>query len=65
MSAYEFIDHTYDVLVVGAGNSGAEIAHDVFQAWLTFPLFDVARRANRSRKPICKRRRVMTFLRGR
>ncbi|MFL6239763.1 MAG: acetyl-CoA acetyltransferase [Actinomycetes bacterium] len=23
----------------------AEIAHDVFQAWLTFPLFDVARRA--------------------
>jgi acetyl-CoA C-acetyltransferase len=25
----------------------SEIAHDVFQAWLTFPLFDVARRANR------------------
>jgi acetyl-CoA C-acetyltransferase len=25
----------------------AEIAHDVFQAWLTFPLFDVARRAHR------------------
>jgi len=25
----------------------AEIAHDVFQAWLTFPLFDVARRARR------------------
>ena len=25
----------------------AEIAHEVFQAWLTFPLFDVARRARR------------------
>jgi acetyl-CoA C-acetyltransferase len=25
----------------------AEIAHEVFQAWLTFPLFDVARRAQR------------------
>ncbi len=25
----------------------AEIAHDVFQAWLTFPLFDIARRAHR------------------
>jgi acetyl-CoA C-acetyltransferase len=25
----------------------AEIAHEVFQAWLTFPLFDVARRAHR------------------
>src|SRR3954469_2613392 len=24
----------------------AEIAHEVFQAWLTFPLFDVARRAH-------------------
>jgi acetyl-CoA C-acetyltransferase len=23
----------------------AEVAHDVFQAWLTFPLFDIARRA--------------------
>ncbi|MDB6087804.1 MAG: hypothetical protein JWN85_588, partial [Gammaproteobacteria bacterium] len=22
MSAYEFIDHTYDVLVVGAGGAG-------------------------------------------
>src|SRR5436190_11012005 len=25
----------------------AEIAHEVFQAWLTFPLFDIARRAQR------------------
>jgi acetyl-CoA C-acetyltransferase len=25
----------------------AEIAHEVFQAWLTFPVFDVARRAHR------------------
>jgi acetyl-CoA C-acetyltransferase len=25
----------------------AEIAHEVFQAWLTFPLFDVSRRAHR------------------
>jgi len=24
----------------------AEVAHDVFQAWLTFPVFDVARRAH-------------------
>ena len=25
----------------------AEVAHEVFQAWLTFPVFDVARRAHR------------------
>jgi acetyl-CoA C-acetyltransferase len=29
----------------------AEIAHEVFQAWLTFPLFDVARRAARGDTP--------------
>ena len=28
----------------------AEIAHDVFQAWLTFPLFDIARRAHSGRR---------------
>ena len=29
----------------------AEVAHDVFQAWLTFPVFDVARRAHLGVKP--------------
>jgi acetyl-CoA C-acetyltransferase len=29
----------------------AEIAHEVFQAWLTFPVFDVARRAARGIDP--------------
>jgi acetyl-CoA C-acetyltransferase len=29
----------------------AEVAHDVFQAWLTFPLFDIARRARRGIEP--------------
>lgn len=29
----------------------AEIAHDVFQAWLTFPVFDVARRAHLGVEP--------------
>jgi acetyl-CoA C-acetyltransferase len=29
----------------------AEVAHDVFQAWLTFPVFDVARRARRGIDP--------------
>lgn len=29
----------------------AEIAHEVFQAWLTFPLFDIARRASRGDAP--------------
>jgi acetyl-CoA C-acetyltransferase len=29
----------------------AEVAHDVFQAWLTFPVFDVARRARLGANP--------------
>jgi acetyl-CoA C-acetyltransferase len=29
----------------------AEVAHDVFQAWLTFPVFDVARRARQGVDP--------------
>jgi acetyl-CoA C-acetyltransferase len=29
----------------------AEVAHNVFQAWLTFPLFDIARRAHRGTEP--------------
>jgi acetyl-CoA C-acetyltransferase len=29
----------------------AEVAHDVFQAWLTFPLFDIARRARLGVEP--------------
>jgi len=29
----------------------AEVAHDVFQAWLTFPVFDIARRARRGVAP--------------
>lgn len=30
----------------------AEIAHEVFQAWLTFPLFDIARRARLGIAPV-------------
>jgi len=29
----------------------AEVAHDVFQAWLTFPVFDIARRARLGANP--------------
>jgi acetyl-CoA C-acetyltransferase len=29
----------------------AEVAHEVFQAWLTFPVFDIARRARLGAKP--------------
>ena len=30
-SAYPFTDHSYDVVVVGAGNSGAEAALELFE----------------------------------
>jgi len=36
----------------------AEVAHDVFQAWLTFPVFDVARRAHVSCLPEGYRQRL-------
>jgi len=36
----------------------AEVAHDVFQAWLTFPVFDVARRAHMSILPDGYRHRL-------
>ncbi|MDZ7731929.1 MAG: hypothetical protein U5R31_01370 [Acidimicrobiia bacterium] len=29
----------------------AEVAHEVFQAWLTFPVFDIARRCGGRRRP--------------
>ena len=36
----------------------AEVAHEVFQAWLTFPVFDVARRAHLGVKPDDYRQRL-------
>jgi len=36
----------------------AEVAHDVFQAWLTFPVFDVARRAHLGAPPEDYRERL-------
>jgi acetyl-CoA C-acetyltransferase len=36
----------------------AEVAHEVFQAWLTFPVFDVARRAHLGCKPEGYRERL-------
>jgi acetyl-CoA C-acetyltransferase len=40
----------------------AETAHNVFQAWLTFPLFDIARRARRGIAPDDYRQRVAQLL---
>lgn len=40
----------------------AEVAHDVFQAWLTFPLFDVARRARRGIDPATYERQIGELL---
>jgi acetyl-CoA C-acetyltransferase len=36
----------------------AEVAHEVFQAYLTFPLWDVARRAHRGADPVDYRRSI-------
>jgi acetyl-CoA C-acetyltransferase len=36
----------------------AEVAHDVFQAWLTFPIWDIARRAHRQTAPAEYRRQL-------
>src|SRR5215218_5797720 len=36
----------------------AEVAHEVFQAYLTFPLWDVARRAHRGVHPVDYRRAI-------
>ncbi len=36
----------------------AEVAHDVFQAWLTFPIWDIARRAHRQTAPQEYRRQL-------
>ncbi|MBV8161416.1 MAG: acetyl-CoA synthetase, partial [Acidimicrobiia bacterium] len=40
----------------------AEVAHDVFQAWLTFPLFDLARRAHLDCPPDAYRQRLGRLL---
>lgn len=40
----------------------AEVAHEVFQAWLTFPLFDVARRAALEVEPEEYRSRIGALL---
>ena len=40
----------------------AEIAHNVFQAWLTFPVFDVARRARLGVTPADYQRRIGELL---
>ena len=34
MSAYEFVDHTYDVVVVGAGGAGLRATFGLAQAGL-------------------------------
>ncbi len=40
----------------------AEVAHDVFQAWLTFPVFDIARRARLGIDPATYARQVGELL---
>ena len=40
----------------------AEVAHEVFQAWLTFPVFDVARRARLGVPPDDYREQLGSFL---
>jgi acetyl-CoA C-acetyltransferase len=40
----------------------AEVAHEVFQAWLTFAVFDIARRAHRGTEPSAHRRRLGELL---
>ena len=40
----------------------AEVAHEVFQAWLTFALFDVARRAHRGTAPAAHREEIGRLL---
>jgi len=40
----------------------AEVAHEVFQAWLTFPVFDVARRAHLGCRPEDYRERLGQLL---
>jgi acetyl-CoA C-acetyltransferase len=40
----------------------AEVAHGVFPAWLTFPLFDIARRAHRRTDPTTYRRELGQLL---
>ena len=40
----------------------AEVAHQVFQAWLTFPVFDIARRARLGREPSAYVREVGELL---
>jgi len=45
--AWSFKDQTKRPFPFEAPFIDTEIAHEVFQAWLTFPLFDVGRRAHR------------------
>jgi acetyl-CoA C-acetyltransferase len=40
----------------------AEVAHEVFQAWLTFPVFDIARRARLGTEPSAYAREVGELL---
>ena len=40
----------------------AEVAHEVFQAWLTFPVFDIARRARLGVDPHAYQRRIGELL---
>ncbi|MDQ3147373.1 MAG: acetyl-CoA acetyltransferase [Actinomycetota bacterium] len=40
----------------------AEVTHEVFQAWLTFALFDIARRARLGAEPEAHRRAIGTLL---
>ena len=40
----------------------AEVAHEVFQAWLTFAIFEIARRAHRGTEPAAYRRELGELL---
>ena len=49
MSAYEFVDHTYDVIVVGAGGAGLRATLGLAEAGLSI------RRTSTVARPRCGR----------
>ncbi len=60
--AWSFRAETPDPFPFEAPFHPAETAHDVFQAWLTFPVFDVARRARLGVAPDDYRQQVAESL---